>query len=257
MGATDAVQLVVQSDDFGMCHAVNTGTVEAFVDGIVTQTTAMVPCPWFDEAVALAKEHDIPTGIHQTLTCEWDFLRWRPLTAAPSLVGDDGTFHRTVEAAQSALDHDEAVAELAAQADRFLASGLEVNHLCPHMGMVAPAAYSEIAERYDRPFLYPGTSRSLAFASIIFLSPKDDDAKLGSLLRRLERLEPGVHLLNAHAATPGEELASITGPDSDPFPWAERYRASDLAVLTHPEVLAAVDRLGIELTTTAAAFAGP
>ena len=112
MGAPGGVKLVVQSDDFGMCHAVNTGTVAAFLDGIVTQTTMMAPCPWFDEAAALAHEHDIPVGVHLTLTCEWDHLRWRPMTSGGSLVGDDGTFLRTVEDAQAALDRDEAVAEL-------------------------------------------------------------------------------------------------------------------------------------------------
>jgi predicted glycoside hydrolase/deacetylase ChbG (UPF0249 family) len=254
MGPSGDVKLVVQSDDFGMCHAVNTGTVEAFVGGIVTQTTAMVPCPWFDEAVALAREHAIPVGVHQTLTCEWDFLRWRPMTSGSSLVGEDGTFHRTVEAAQAALDHDETVAELTAQAGRFLASGLAINHFCTHMGMVAPDAYAEIAERYATPFLYPGTPRSLRFTSITFLSAREADAKLPFLLRRLGKLEPGVHLLNAHCGTPGEELASITGPDSEAYAWAEAFRSSDLEVLTHPDVREAVDRLGIELTTTADAF---
>jgi chitin disaccharide deacetylase len=253
MGASGGVKLVVQSDDFGMCHAVNTGTVEAFVDGIVTQTTMMVPCPWFDEAVTLAHEHDIPVGVHLTLTCEWDNLRWRPMTGGRSLVADDGTFHRTVEAASAALDHAETVTELRAQVDRFIDAGLAINHLCPHMGMVATEAYGEIAERYAAPFLYPGVSRSLAFTSITFLSDRDD--KLAFLLRRLGKLAPGVHLLNAHCGTPSDELRSITGPGSAPFLYAEAYRRTDLEVLTHPDVLAAIDDLGIELTTSAAAFA--
>jgi hypothetical protein len=251
----DRVQLVVQSDDFGMCHAVNTGTVEGFLDGIVTQVALMVPCPWFEEGVALALEHAIPVGVHQTLTCEWDFLRWRPLTDGPTLVGDDGTFLRTLADARTSIGHDDAVTELAAQADRFLASGLAINHFCTHMGPVADAAYAEIAERYGRPYLYPGTPRSLSFESIIWLSEREADTKLAYLLRELERLGPGVHLLNAHCGTPGAELASITRPDSAPFRWAEDYRRSDLEVLTHPDVRAAVDRLGIHLTTTAAAFA--
>lgn len=176
------------------------------------------------------------------------------MTDGRSLVGEDGTFHRTVEAAQAAIDHDEAVAEPAAQADRFLATGLTINHFCTHMGPIADAAYAEIAERYDRPYLYAGTPRSLRFASITWLSAMDADAKLPFLLRRLGKLAPGVHLLNSHCATPGDELASITRPDSDPYPWAEEHRMSDLRTLTHPDVRDAVDRLGIELTTTARAF---
>ena len=187
MTTSGAVRLVVQGDDFGMCHAVNTGTVTAFLDGILTQTTMMVPCPWFDEGVALAHEHRIPIGVHQTLTCEWDFLRWRPLTDGPSLVGDDGTPHRTVEAARAAIDHDEAVTELVAQADRFLVAGLDINHFCTHMGMVAGDAYGEIAERYQRPFLYPGVARSLRFTSMTFLSEMRGRRSSPFLLDRLSR----------------------------------------------------------------------
>ena len=143
---------------------------------------------------------------------------------------------------------------MVAQADRFLAAGLDINHFCTHMGMVAGDAYGQIADRYQRPFLYPGVARSLRFTSMIFLSAMEADAKRPFLLDRLSRLEPGVHLLNVHCATPGEEIASITGPDSIPFRWAEDYRRSDLETLTHPEVRGAVDDLGIELTTTRAAF---
>src|SRR5205085_11919649 len=89
-----SVKLVVQGDDFGMCHAVNEGTVEAFRNGVLTQASTMVPCPWFTEAADLAKQHGLPLGIHQTLTCERDYLRWRPLTDGPSLVRDDGTTRR-------------------------------------------------------------------------------------------------------------------------------------------------------------------
>ena len=83
------IELVVQGDDFGMCHAVNTGVAEAFTNGILSQASTMVACPWFDEAAALAAEHDIPLGVHLTLTCEWDYLRWPPLTGGPSLAGPD------------------------------------------------------------------------------------------------------------------------------------------------------------------------
>ena len=51
------IELVVQGDDFGMCHAVNTGVAEAFTNGILSQASTMVACPWFDEAAALAAAH--------------------------------------------------------------------------------------------------------------------------------------------------------------------------------------------------------
>jgi hypothetical protein len=45
-----AKRLIVQADDFGMWHAVNLGIVETFQSGIVTQMSAMAPCPWISEA---------------------------------------------------------------------------------------------------------------------------------------------------------------------------------------------------------------
>jgi len=95
----------VQGDDFGMCHAVNEGVALAFREGVVTQASAMAACPWFDEAARLALDLAMPVGLHQTLTCEWDYLRWGPLTRNDALADPDGTFPRSVAGAQRGLDH--------------------------------------------------------------------------------------------------------------------------------------------------------
>jgi hypothetical protein len=248
------VQLIVQGDDFGMCHAVNTGTVRAFTEGILTQSSTMVPCPWFPEAAHLATEHGLPLGIHSTLTCEWDGLRWAPLTAGKTLRGADGTCVRTVPEARE-IDPEEATEELVAQAERFLAAGLELTYFDVHMGMSQVPAYTEVSRRYGVPFLYPGVPSSLTFASIKGLSDRPAESKKEWLLGYLERRTPGVHLLVCHCASDDPELAALVRPESPVFPWAREHRVSDLATLTDPDVRAAVDRLGIELTTVAAAFA--
>jgi predicted glycoside hydrolase/deacetylase ChbG (UPF0249 family) len=160
------VRLVVQGDDFGMCHAVNVGTVEAFRSGILTQASTMAACPWFTEAAALAREFGIPLGVHQTLTCEWDFLRWRPLTDGASLVGEDGTFLRSVAEAQASVTHADAVRELTAQVAKFAAEGLAIEYLDVHMGQsAAPAAYDEVSSAAGKPFIY-GPAESQRFGSI-------------------------------------------------------------------------------------------
>lgn len=250
------VQLVVQSDDFGMCHAVNQGAVTAFTEGIVTQASVMVPCPWFDEAAELARQHGMPVGMHSTLTCEWDYLRWPPLTGAASLSGPDRTMHRTVAGAQASVTAEEATAELVAQAERFLAAGLELGHIDCHMGAVCIPAYEAVCQRFEQRFMYPGVNPSYRFTSIKGLSDKEADVKKAWLIGWLERLEPGVHLLVTHCGQPGTELAAITGPQSIPFRWAEEYRKSDLATLTDPDVRAAVERLGIQLRSVGTADFG-
>ncbi|HUP86033.1 MAG TPA: ChbG/HpnK family deacetylase [Acidimicrobiales bacterium] len=253
MRSEPKTQIIVQGDDFGMCHAVNTGTIRAFTEGILTQASTMVPCPWFPEAALLAKEHGLPLGIHSTLTCEWDGLRWAPITDGASLRGDDGTCVRTVPLAQR-IDPADATEELIAQTDRFLAAGLDLTYYDVHMGMSQPVAYTEVSARYGVPFLYPGVPASLSFTSIKMLSERPADVKKDWLLGYLERRTPGIHLLVSHCASDDPELAAMVRPDSPVHPWAREYRVSDLDVLTDPDVRDAVDRLGIELVSVAQAF---
>ena len=252
--STERIQLIVQGDDFGMCHAVNTGTVRAFTDGVLTQASTMVPCPWFWEAADLAKATGLPLGIHSTLTCEWDGLRWAPITGGASLRGDDGTCVRTVPLARE-IDPDEATDELVAQTERFLAAGLELTYYDVHMGLSQLPAYDAVSSRYGVPFLYPGVPASLKFDSIKTLSDRPAETKKDWMLGYLERRHPGTHLLVTHCATDDPELAAMVFPDSPVEPWAREYRISDLAVLTDPDVREAVDRLGIELVSVAEAEA--
>jgi hypothetical protein len=248
------IQLIVRGDDFGMCHAVNAGIVQAFEEGILTQSSVMVPCPWFTESAALAKAHAIPVGVHQTLTCEWDFLRWRPLTSGRSLADTDGTFYRSVVEAREAIAHGDAVTELLAQASRFVAEGLEIEYLDIHMGAVAPSAYAEVSTQLHELFLYSDVAKSRGLASITGLSERDGGGKKEWLLSYLANLAPGVHMLVVHPAVGGPELASITGPSSGPYRWAEEYRVADLEVLLDPDVACAVVDRGIELTSVGKAI---
>ena len=53
-----------------------------------------------------------------------------------------------------------------------------------------------------------------------------------------------------------DELRELAAPGSENAPWAQEYRASDLAMLTAPDVVARVEVLGIELVTVAEFFPG-
>lgn len=249
MARSASVRLIVQADDFGMCHAVNEGVVEAYLNGILTQATMMAPCPWFAEAAALAKRHGIPVGMHSTLTCEWNTMRWRPLTRGASLAAADGGFHATVAAASRAVVPSEASAELEAQARAMVDRDLSPIYFDTHMGLVSREAYAHICELYERPFLLPFVPRFLKIDSMLVLSPRPADRKKADLLQYLVGLAPGDHFIQSHPAVASEELRALASPGSDIEPWAETYRVSDLAVLTDPEVIAFVDASKIELIT--------
>jgi chitin disaccharide deacetylase len=244
VSASDQIRLVVRGDDFGMCHAVNTGIRRAFAEGIVTTVSTMAPCPWFGEAVQIAREIGIPLGAHQTLTCEWDYFRWRPITDGPSLVGDDGTFRPDCEAAQEHAKHDEVVRELVAQVDRFRAAGLGLDYLDSHMMFTMPAAHAEVSQRTGVPFLY---SEEVQLDTRDELSPRDATGKKEWLIGYLRGLTPGAHMLVCHPGEEGPELESLTHPSSVPWRWAAEYRYSDLEVLTDPEIADLINQLGIRL----------
>jgi len=241
-------KLIVQSDDLGMCGAVNDGIRKAFTEGILTQATAMAPCPAFDDGAAMAVELGIPCGVHTTFTSEWDHVRWGPVTDGGSLVGEDGTLRRTVEAAKQAIDTDEAVAEAVAQAERVTASGIVPIHCDCHMGLVSVPAYREVCDRFGLRFLYPVFDDSFRFDSITHISGHLE-GKLEYVVGLLDGLDEGVHLVISHCGVGGEELAGLTSRENENFPWAEQMRTSDLEVLTSPEVREAVERNGIELAS--------
>jgi hypothetical protein len=248
------IELVVQGDDFGMCHAVNEGVATAHTEGILTQVSVMAPCPWVDEAAALVRRLGIPAGLHQTLTCEWDHLRWGPVTGAVRLAAADGTFPRTVDAARAAVDAAPAgmaTGELLGQADRLARAGVTLSYLDVHMGLVAPTAHREVSARLGLPFLYPGLPTSLRFTSIAMLSARPAAQKKAWLLEYLAGLVPGRHLLVSHPGTTGAELSALTTPESVPWRWAAEYRVSDLAVLIDPDIRQAIDGLGIKLAAVA------
>lgn len=250
-----AIQLIVQADDFGMCHAVNEGIVRAFNHGIVTQSAIMAPCPWFHEAADLSREHHIPIGLHCTLTCEWDHLRWRPLTDGASLMEADGTQHRTLAGAQAAVDPEEAFAEVRAQAERARAAGIELICCDNHMGPVCPPAFERLCAELGVPFLYPVVQPHVPLASAVMISEymgnRNHADKKSWLLHHIDNLAPGLHYLCTHPAVASPELSAIAKPDAQNADWADRFRVSDLEVLTDPDIRAAIEGRGIELVSVA------
>lgn len=92
----DARLLILNVDDFGMCHSMNLAAMKMLREGIATSTTLMAPCPWAVHAVALLKENPgLHFGVHLTVISEQPRYRWGPLAShdtVPTLLDQDGFF---------------------------------------------------------------------------------------------------------------------------------------------------------------------
>ena len=134
----DARLLIINADDFGMCHAVNEAIIGTLLEGIVRSTSLMVPCPAMLSAAHFLADHpQIPFGVHLTAISDSARNRWRPLTAGektPSLVDHAGYFydfeHMTEFLAQVRLD--QLALEFRAQIEVVLTAGLHPTHLDWH-----------------------------------------------------------------------------------------------------------------------------
>ena len=134
----DARLLILNADDFGMCHAVNAAIVRVLEAGMVRSTTLMVPCPWALHAMRFLAQHpDISFGVHLTVICDGIDYRWGPVTPrekAPTLSDEAGYFYTfdwmSKFFAQVSLD--ELEMEFRAQIEVVLAAGLQPTHLDWH-----------------------------------------------------------------------------------------------------------------------------
>ena len=135
----DQKTLLIRCDDLGMCHSVNMAGKQLIESGIVFSTSVMFVCPWYQEAVAILKEHpEISVGVHLTLNAEWGNYRWGPVLgkeAVPSLVDSLGYFFPSrAKFFANNPKFNEIEKELRAQIERGINSGVGIDYIDHHMG---------------------------------------------------------------------------------------------------------------------------
>ncbi len=254
-------KLLLTTDDFGMCHAVNQGIVQAMTLGIARSTNFLAPAPWFAEAVSLAKEHKLEVGVHLCLTADWDRLQWGPLTANPRLRNEAGRFpamHAALEG-QGATD-DDFYDELKAQILLVKKTYGEPTHVETHMiGGVAGSGgpvgdrvrkvIKTLCAEFKLTYTYErdeaGQLKHFIDEDCMSLwSPDEIFAKLATWQA------PGRYHLFGHAAVDSDELDAICSKDYGPRVWAREARVRDLAFYIEPLHRAKIEALGFELLSS-------
>ncbi|MCY9592156.1 ChbG/HpnK family deacetylase [Paenibacillus chitinolyticus] len=134
----DEKLLIVNADDYGMCHAANEGIAQLLAEGAVSSATVMMPCGWAKEAVEWAAAHpQTDVGVHLTFTSEWTPYKWGPVTrhgSVASLVTQEGYFPADSASFERRADPEEVRTEIVSQIELAMRMGVMPTHLDNHMG---------------------------------------------------------------------------------------------------------------------------
>lgn len=256
----DTRALIVNADDYGMCHANNGAICQALDAGIVTSTSLMTPCAWAPGALQWLADHPgTAFAVHLTLLSDFAPYRWGPVcprNQVPTLVDETGFFHlwdrRAELLAKATLE--EVEAEFRAQIGVVQAAGLAPTHLDWHSLAdggredifdltVRLAREHGLAMRVHLPH-HGAALRERCLPCVDYpvldsyhIAAADKPAHLARLLRDLP---PGLTEWALHPSLGTDEARAL-----EPENW--RVRRADLDFALSPEARALIEEEGIVL----------
>jgi len=252
------IRLIVKGDDMGAGHGINTATIDAYNRGVLTTTNVITPGPWFLEAARLINENPgLDVGVHLAITSEWDNIKWRPLTPAPSIVDPDGYFFSIVaprsgfppkvSIKEAAWKLDEIERELRAQITLAKRHIPQVSYTWNHMGFtsLSPEVH-ELVLRLSKEYgLIVPTTLGMQMVSRPYDAKDSGAVKAEKLAAKLELLTPGLWLHIDHAAMDDPEMQAFGHKG---YEWVAADRSANHYAWTSPKVREVITRRGIKLT---------
>lgn len=235
MSMSSQTTIIVNADDFGYAEGVNRGVIEAHEHGIVTSASLMVNRPGARGAAAYARAHEsLDLGLHVDLR-RWRVRRrpWSSARAESRLVA--------------------AVArQIADQLARFRAvTGRDPSHLDSHHHRHRVEAlrplFLSVADELDIPLRQ--FNPRIAFRGDFYGQadgrPNPEATTTSALIGLIESLPPGV-----------TEICSHPGYTEGLKDWYRAERVQEVRTLCDPIVAAAIEHLGVKLTTFSAVTRG-
>ena len=128
-------KLIINADDFGRHQSINNAIIQGHVLGCITSASLMPGGNAFQDAVDKAIEHpQLGIGIHLTLIGEKPVMNPAEI---PSLVDDKGYLLKEytqflARFLRGKINLSEVRAELTAQLDKVVASGVRITHIDSH-----------------------------------------------------------------------------------------------------------------------------
>ena len=261
-GAKDkGVNLIMRGDDIGSCHAANVACIKSYREGITTSVEVMVPCAWFPEAVKMLNENPgLDVGVHVVLTSEWENIKWRPLTDAPSITDADGYFYPTIWRRKDAPPGtalrdakwkiEEIEQEMRAQIEMAVRKIPQVSHLSCHMGCSnwdpkVEALWKKLAKEYN---LDISTSDYGVKRFPGYKKAESTEQRIEKFIEALETLKPGTYLFVEH---PGLDTPEMRAIGHEGYYGVAADRDAVTAVFTSDKVKKKIENLGINLISYA------
>ena len=256
----NAPKLIVRGDDMGYSHSGNEALIKSYVEGIETSIEIIVPSPWFPEAIKmLEKNPKIDVGLHFAITSEWDNVKWRPLTAAPSLRNKDGyfypmLFHNKNYPMQAIMDNDWKIEdiekELRAQIEMAKKYIPRLSHVSGHMGSLAfTKEMKEMTARIGKEYgiqMVDAGSTHIQYTGYEFRN-KTTEERIEGFIKMLDKLEAGkTYVFVEHPGLDNEELRGISHIGYEDV---AKERQDVTTVFTSEKVKEAVVRKGVNLVS--------
>lgn len=143
-------KLIICADDFGLTQGINRAIVRCYIAGRISLTTIIPNSMFFDEAINLAKTHEIPCGVHLTLATEFD------LSPLCSLLKDtpknnDGTLFSNIFPYLNGADEELVYNEFRAQILKVINAGLNPTHIDSHMHVFSIPLLKRLSEEFHIP----------------------------------------------------------------------------------------------------------
>ncbi|WP_262509565.1 ChbG/HpnK family deacetylase [Thermoflavifilum aggregans] len=250
-----SVYLLVRGDDMGITHATNVACMEAYERGWMKSVEVIVPAPWFPEAVRMLRAHpDLDVGVHLALTSEWDNIKWRPLTCAPSLTDSAGYFFPVIwpneyyDSSSALIKHPWKLDEVAQELDRQITLAQQtipqLSHVSYHMGCndMNPAVQRVIDSLAKLHGLYVNMSE---VQSVSYSGPhRTFTEKIHSFIRMIQQLKPGIYLFLDHPSLNNNEMKAVHMKGYEDVA-EDRQGVTDL--FTNKQVYKTLQASGIEL----------
>jgi predicted glycoside hydrolase/deacetylase ChbG (UPF0249 family) len=262
--------LIIHADDVGMCQATLSGLVDLFDFGLLSSAAVMVPCPWFQHAAAISRDHPaLDLGAHLTLNSEWTAYRWGPISTrdpASGLMDEQGYFHHRPPATEEHADKQAVQVELRLQVRRALEAGLDITHVDAHMLAAARPKFRPLyvdlaleqrlpllltrgdpdgsaltaSTLADPPLVEKLAERGVPLFDDLQALPLDDPRDQLAVARKLiDGLRPGLNMLLLHPAQDTPELRALA-PD-----WPSR--AANYGVMLSGELRDHIRRSGVQV----------